>query len=264
MSKLYTIIFLIATALFFMSNSGGRGSIGGEAVTMAPGENGRTCGTSNCHDDGQFGPSISVELIDESGEVSEVYKPSLEYTARITIGTTSAASGYGFQMVAVNGDGNGSGDWGAIPSGTQTVTFDGNSYVEHAEPLANPVIEIPWTAPASDEGDVSIYISAIAINGNGSPSGDGATNSNFTFAYDGPSSINNHVSSSLKLFPNPVADRLSIENNSSDRFDIYNAQGQLVREGIIENSQIDVSFLTEGIYFLQVEQGKQIKRFIKL
>ena len=264
MSKLYTSIILIATALFFMSNSGGRGSVGNEAVTNSPGETGRTCGSNNCHDDGQFGASVMVELLTEAGEVSEVYKPSLNYTARITIGTASAAAGYGFQMVAVNAEGEGTGEWGEIPAGIQSLTLGGKSYVEHGMVLSNPVIEIPWTSPADDQGDVSFFISANAVNGNSSPGGDGSANANFTFTYDGPSSVGDEELLSLKVFPNPVIDRLNIENFTSPNFDIFNAQGKLVVSGVMQDGQIDVSPLTEGIYFLQVEQGAVTERFIKL
>lgn len=264
MNKLYTSIILVVTALFLMSNSGGRGSIGGEAVTNAPGESGRTCGTSNCHDDGQFGPTVTVELIDETGAASSTFRPNLVYTARITIETSSAASGYGFQMTAVDADGNGLGEWGATPSGTQSVTLNGNSYVEHGTVLSDPVIEIPWTAPSDDQGDVSFYISANAVNGNGSPGGDGSTNQNFTFIYDGPSSVGDQELSKINVFPNPVIDRLSVENSVSDQFNILNAQGKLVLGGKMEYGQIDVSLLNQGIYFLQLEQGKLIERFIKL
>jgi len=264
MSKLYTSIILIATALFFMSNSGGRGSAGSEAVTSSPGESGRTCGEVGCHNSGQFGPTVAVELIDENGVPSMVYRPNLNYTARITIATTSTPDGYGFQMVAVNEAGQGSGEWGTAPAGTQSLTLAGKSYVEHSTILSNPVIEIPWTAPADDQGDVSFFISANAVNGNGSPGGDGSTNSNFSFAYDGPSSVGDQEFSRLKIYPNPAIDRLTVENNTSSNFDIFNAQGKLVLAGNVQSGQIDISRLQAGIYFVQLEQGKQIERFIKL
>lgn len=264
MNKLYTSIILIATALFFMSNSGGRGNVGNEAVTGAPGENGRTCGTSNCHDDGQFGPTISVELLDENGVASDVYRANLDYTARITISTASTANGYGFQMVAVNAAGDGSGEWGTAPTGTQTLTLGGKSYVEHGSVLADPVIEIPWTAPSGDQGDVSFYISANAVNENGSPSGDGSTNSSFAFKFDDTSSVGDEDISRLKVYPNPTIDRLTVENNAVSNFEIFNAQGKLVLAGDINGGQIDVSSLNNGMFFLQLEQGKQIERFIKL
>ena len=264
MSKLYTSIILIATALFLMSNSGGRGTVGGEGVTNAPGETGRTCASSGCHDDGQFGTSVAFELVDESGTVTEVYRAGQNYTARIITSNSSAPSGYGFQMVAVNASGDGSGEWGTVPSETQTLTINGRSYVEHASTLSNPVIEIPWTSPTADEGDVSFYVSANAVNGNGSPGGDGAVDANFVFAFEDTSSTEDESLSRVKVFPNPTIDRLTIENSTSSNFSIFNAQGKLTLSGSIDAGQIDVSTLQEGMYFLQLEQGKQMERFIKL
>lgn len=66
----------------------------------------------------------------------------------------------------------------------------------------------------------------------------------------------------IKVFPNPVSDFLSvqIENNSFNRYALYNVAGQEVISGIVnENKTIDVRTLDKGIYFLKVENSLESK-----
>ena len=64
--------------------------------------------------------------------------------------------------------------------------------------------------------------------------------------------------SELKVYPNPVRDIINLKNSGEfDRLKIYNIQGQLVLQKSLNQSQnIDVSFLTEGIYTLILEDSK--------
>ncbi|MCK0108570.1 T9SS type A sorting domain-containing protein [Flavobacteriaceae bacterium S0825] len=79
----------------------------------------------------------------------------------------------------------------------------------------------------------------------------------------------NEISESIKVYPNPVSDRLnlSMPNELSDNasFIINNILGQNVMRGTLENSQVDVNSLNTGIYFIQISSnGKNgVKRFIK-
>ena len=79
----------------------------------------------------------------------------------------------------------------------------------------------------------------------------------------------NEISESIKVYPNPVSDRLnlSMPNELSDNasFIINNILGQNVMRGTLENNQVDVNSLNTGIYFIQISSnGKNgVKRFIK-
>ena len=264
MNKLYTRIILIATALFFMSNSGGRGSIGNEAVTASPGETGRTCGSNNCHDDGQFNPTIALELLSPTnGESKSEYKLGRNYTARLTVSASGAPGGYGFQMVALNDAGESVGEW-TSGSSTQTVTLGGKSYIEHSGIIDDPVIEVNWTSPIEDQGEVTFYASANAVNANGSPGGDGSTNSSFGFGYDGTLSTENELLNQKLVYPNPAFDLLNVKNYSTQNYVIYNTQGRQVQQGSTINNQIDINQLNPGMYMLQMGQKNGISRFVKL
>jgi M6 family metalloprotease-like protein len=70
----------------------------------------------------------------------------------------------------------------------------------------------------------------------------------------------------LKIYPNPVSEVLRIEGISSFsnlNFQIFDIHGQLVKTGSINNSNsISVSDLSQGMYFLKLENG-MLAKFIK-
>lgn len=73
----------------------------------------------------------------------------------------------------------------------------------------------------------------------------------------------------VKVYPNPVADELSIElkgNTKISDFKIVNLQGQVVSQGsLIVKTKIPTSNLAPGFYLLQFENGKNLEsiKFIK-
>lgn len=77
------------------------------------------------------------------------------------------------------------------------------------------------------------------------------------------------ISDSIKIFPNPVENNLNIKLASSlgneVSFIVHNVLGQTISKGKLINSNIDVSQLKTGMYFLQinVDGKKGVKQFIK-
>ncbi len=78
----------------------------------------------------------------------------------------------------------------------------------------------------------------------------------------------------IKVFPNPASDyiHLQIDNNVSSEFEyqIFNTTAQLVSNNIVplhgnEIKEIDISNLTNGIYFLSIinQEGTNTTKFIK-
>ncbi|MPS73460.1 MAG: T9SS type A sorting domain-containing protein [Chryseobacterium sp.] len=69
----------------------------------------------------------------------------------------------------------------------------------------------------------------------------------------------------LKVFPNPVKDKLNIDTNDDKEyfFQIYNMSGQLVKEGRFDNKQTDVSNLSTGIYLLRINNSESVIKIIK-
>lgn len=262
MKKIYVSIpFLIFMSFIFLSNREGRGNVGGEAVTGAPGENGKTCGTTGCHSAGSFSPELTFSLLDESGNEVDQYVPGANYTVSFNIGSDGNATGYGFQIVALDQDDNNSGKWDTdnLPEKTGQISLLNREYVEHRDRLNDSQVSINWTAPEEGE-NVTFYLASNAVNGNGSPAGDGSVNGSFTFDRL-TSSLQDLSSNELSIFPNPAQDVINVANFTGKTYSIYNQNGALIKSGST-NAQISVSDLNPGLYFLSVDNKTQ--RFIKL
>jgi hypothetical protein len=72
------------------------------------------------------------------------------------------------------------------------------------------------------------------------------------------------LNSNILLFPNPSTDYIQINGlTSSENYKIYNALGKEIQKGfVVENEKINVENLSNGLYFLKLENGNTIK-FIK-
>ncbi len=73
--------------------------------------------------------------------------------------------------------------------------------------------------------------------------------------------INISVIEGIKIYPNPVTDKLNLKfNGNADSIQILDVNGQLLKKLEYQNN-IDVSMLVSGIYFLKC--GNHVSKFIK-
>ena len=65
----------------------------------------------------------------------------------------------------------------------------------------------------------------------------------------------------VSIYPNPVNSTLNIEGgNAQYTYAMYNGMGQLVANGTANgNTQINVSDMTKGVYFLRLTTGTQVR-----
>jgi len=87
--------------------------------------------------------------------------------------------------------------------------------------------------------------------------------------------INNNVISSdtevelkaaFKIFPNPASDFISIETDVSiKQVRLFDLQGKLILQQQSESKLLNVGFLKNGIYLLEInsEEGKVVKKIVK-
>ena len=71
-----------------------------------------------------------------------------------------------------------------------------------------------------------------------------------------------NLAGQLEIYPNPVEDRLCVNVDDMQRIDLYNVTGQLVLSST--ESEINVSGMESGVYFVRVNCGENIftKRII--
>jgi hypothetical protein len=73
----------------------------------------------------------------------------------------------------------------------------------------------------------------------------------------------------IAVFPNPASDRVNFDSGASENeirnISIFNAMGQSLATPAIEQNQIDISGLPDGLYFihLEFEDKRLIRKVIK-
>lgn len=268
MKKVYYISALIIMAIALMSNRGGRGSASGTngAVTGAPGENGGSCGQSSCHSAGNFSPSLDLFLIDENGDALDKYIPGASYTVSLKINTSGLPSGYGFQMVCLEDTDNSStGNFSDLPDRTSTINLLDRQYVEQFNTIPVDSIPLTWTAPEKGTGNITFYAIGNAVNGNGSPGGDGVARSSFSFEEAEESSTTEQDLDELySVYPNPVAQYLNVNGPTTDLdITIFDTNGNVVAEKY-NSDQLDCSSLAAGMYLVRMQTTQNEAIFKKI
>lgn len=70
-------------------------------------------------------------------------------------------------------------------------------------------------------------------------------------------------SSEISVYPNPATDVINITNvKDKTAYSIHNAAGQLVQNGAIEDSKVNVTKLIKGVYVITIGNGNSVK-FVK-
>lgn len=229
-NKINSILLLFAVAtvwIILLSNKNGAAK-NGEAVTGAPFNTSRTC--SRCHSGGNFGGSISTQLLDGTSTPVTQYTPGQSYTFRITMNHTIGTPKFGFQTTAATVSGSlNQNSWGVPPLQTQNQLLSGRNYLEQSTALTSGVISLPWTAPAAGKGSIIFYTSGNLVNGTGGTTGDQPVNTSLT------------VSEGTTLPVTITSFKGSVQNNAA-LLTWATAQEQNNKNFIIEKSYNGVDF----------------------
>ena len=77
----------------------------------------------------------------------------------------------------------------------------------------------------------------------------------------------NYLEPKFNLYPNPVSNQLIIasEGIETEKIKVYSMSGIQVLEASAAANSIDVSNLSEGLYFIEISssEGKRVQKFIK-
>ncbi len=239
----------------------GNGSPGN--YTGSPGDGGDTC--TQCHSSANFNlvPTISTTI------------PSTGYvfgqTYTITLSTTSSEgpNAWGFELTAEKNSNNanvGVFDL-AGATGSPKLIQSGSSVTQSNDNSSS--WSFNWTAPSTDEGDITFYAAVLAGNGNGDENDQTVTTSlTVSLSTLGIAEANLLT---FEIFPNPSQDFLTIQlpnemiNGSIELFDYL---GKTVKSKKISNidNKLNLSNLNQGLYFVKVSsEGKiGVQKFIKI
>ena len=193
MKKILLLATLVATGLVTISTtdifsaidiapyhpedprSGGAAEFLGQDRTGGPLSVG-TCAA--CHSGGTYTTSINAQLKDEFGTSVTSYDAGEDYVLDVTV-VANTAPKFGFQANALTSANAQAGDFtSAITANTQITTISGVQYPEHsaaATGTGSYTFSVNWVAPQNGTGVVNMYGIGMAVNGNGSTSGDSPT-----------------------------------------------------------------------------------------
>lgn len=261
----YFLAFLLIpiSAIVFMAQSGGATSGG---ATGSPGDvaNAPMGASGNClmchSNSGNYNTSIAIIV---TPTPTNGY--TLGQTYSITVNQTSTgASEHGFQITAENAVASKVGTF-AITDAIHTQVQSGNHFVTHTKAGDDEISwSFNWTAPPTDEGDVTFYAATIAGNPNGS--GTTTTNSQMalaTYHIGSVLGINKAQLLTFSLFPNPsdgqVTFQLPLDNNQA-KVSVFDYLGKtLIQKSIYAaNNTLDVSNLKSGIYFVRIQTDTKV------
>jgi hypothetical protein len=73
-----------------------------------------------------------------------------------------------------------------------------------------------------------------------------------------------YVSNNVLVYPNPAKDKINIVGKNIKKVEIVNLNGQIVKSRTInsENYIIDVSDLSKGLYFIKINNGREVKKIV--
>ena len=272
--------------MIFSSHSAGPAAAGydctgAETANTALG-NPTGCSTGHgCHATAATtGIGVGITLSSTGGPVTQ-YVAGQTYTVTITGNAGSATSNtwYGFQLNALKGTASATtnadaGTWSGtgLPTGTHKVapgSFTQLTVMEHDMPLNSTsgtfTESFTWTAPAAGTGAISFWGAVNFINHNtGADAGD-LWNTNMVVINELPTSVANVSNNiSLKAFPNPVINNLSLQMDNTQTgtysLQVFDMSGKtittetVVVDGISHTSNINTTNWLPGNYHVVIEK----------
>jgi uncharacterized protein (TIGR03437 family) len=152
--------------------------------TAAPGDDKLACTTSGCHN--SFPLNVGGGRVEINFAGGQTYTPGVSQTFTIVI-TDPVARVDGFQLTARLESDLANGQAGDFTAGSQQLVLcdDGDvkrngvcrsnapiQFIEHSDPFRTNTITVSWTPPATNVGNVHLYIAANAANNDGNNTGD--------------------------------------------------------------------------------------------
>ncbi|MGB0402910.1 MAG: choice-of-anchor V domain-containing protein [Salibacteraceae bacterium] len=257
MKRILSTLAFASTALLLLNSYSGQAPTSGH--TGSPGDNNSTCASSSCH----IGSATPVSGMITTNIPSAGYEAGKTYDITFSI-SESGRSKFGFQVTSEDASGNKKGKFQAT---TATQIQNNGTHITHKSTSTSGTDSKTWTvqwiAPAVGSGDVTFYGAGNATNGRGDRTGDLIKTSNLTVQESITSSLIENAINSIRVFPNPAKNSISIEGINNAEFTIVNLNGQTVLSGLTGSGSIDISELNTGIYFFQVPSAGFGQKLIK-
>ncbi|PZF73581.1 choice-of-anchor V domain-containing protein [Taibaiella soli] len=216
------------------------------------------------------GINMSIQVMNGNSAVSS-YIPGNSYTIRLTGTNTTGGSlpRFGYQLTATKTTGTANAGSLSAPSGSHAISIQGINIIEQSSALmpfsgtggngTQYVVNIPWTAPATGTGNVSLASVINAVNNNGAFDPDDKWNTtSVTIAEDGVQTAVSELKNenNISVYPNPANSSFILNlPQSAGPAEVYiiNSIGQLMRTySVHKNSTTFTPDLPAGLYHISV------------
>ncbi|MDG1434795.1 MAG: T9SS type A sorting domain-containing protein [Saprospiraceae bacterium] len=279
----YLYLLLLATSILLTSSSTieGPGNYFCANATNAPGDG--TC--MNCHVEGNlFEGDIQIGI-----EGDPIFiEPSTTYDMYVTINNTSEnAMSTGFQIIALEQDGNTNSNVGTWIAGTENEIFDtgnplnttscnnsGRIYIENILPQSlvnnSKTWNFQWTSPEQASGTINFYAGGLLTNGSGLEGDSYFSNDIIDIPFSSPVSSSSPAQSLVvETYPNPVVSKLNIKSELEVKYELTDQLGRLIMTGKIIGAveTLHMGHMEKGVYILTLTNpsGETIsKKILKL
>lgn len=268
MKRTFTFLTIVALGLW-VSDAFTNSSVAPANHTGAPGESNCT----NCHG-GTLNPNLADVQLLENGAAFTEYIPGTTYN--LTLRIVEPAQRFGFSLVARKGTAQAGQIILSEPNRTFLQNASSRQYISHSSGGIIPTAtntgswNFQWTAPVQGTGEIVMYASLNAANGNGNTAGDKIYTRNFPINESNPA--NAKIISwnpGLNVFPNPASNFVNI-HFEVDNTDIYTAflfdvQGRKVANVLnqslemgTQSVQVPTENLAKGMYFLHLSNKGRV------
>ena len=254
MKNIYTFLAILSVPAILLTYSFSGGSPG--AYTGSPSD------VRNCTDCHAPVPANPVEGWITSNIPAEGYTPGSTYTITAT-GTHDGVGKFGFELTAENS--NSKVGMFAITEPGRTQLAGTNTAVTHTSGGTTPdgnsnTWSFDWTAPADGAGDITFYAAFNAADGTGDNTGDVIYTSSQMYSEFHVGIADNQLKDQVSIYPNPATSFVNVNLPVNSELRIINMTGQEVmhRRNTSTSERIELSKLSDGIYFIQVSNNNNM------
>ncbi len=229
------------------------------AKTGAPGES--TCAQSGCHSGGSYTGTVTLSGLPDTVTTGQAYS--------ITLTNASNAVRAGFELTCLDANNAASGTF-TNGTGTSNTTSNGRRYIRQSSPHTlsggSTSWTFTWNAPTTVTTEqVTFYFVSLCANGNGGKTGDNVFQATHSVVLQAPvpTAIDDAQATADKLqiisTNNGRVISITLNDNAMDKaqVNLFDLNGKIVlQQALNNNTQIDLSQLPDGIYIVQVSDGK--------
>jgi len=229
------------------------------------GSNGIDC--SDCHGGNSVNDGngfVRATMLDKNNNVVSSYIPGQKYTFGVKVkGKSASAWGFASAFKASSGL---VGTLAALSSNSKTKS----TYVTHSK-ASSDTFAFTWTAPAKGTGNVTLYLSGNAANGDGSDGGDNIYTTTKALTEGTATSIENSINlnDNIKVFSSSNG-ALNVNIDSKIKginYSIINLNGQVLQTNLITsgNQILNISNTLIGqvvLIYINTDFGIYCKKVI--